>query len=415
MKQFKTILKFELNNYFHNKVFLGITIFLVLLIAVAMFFPRFTAGGSQSGEADSTQSQTDDLPVMYLLFDGAEAGQTAEAFQAAFTDYRVVAASDESEMRQKIAAGEAECGFIIDSLTQYTYLVDNLTMYDNKTDAANSVLQQLYRENALSAQGIPADEAQRILSVTPHNSVESIGKDHSQNFFYTYIMIMALYMMIIMYGQLVATNVASEKGSRAMELLITSAKPNSMMFGKISAACIAGFTQLVAVFGSAFLFYNVNKAYWDGNAIVASIFDMPLSLLLYMILFFILGFMIYACLYGAIGSTASKVEDINTLSMPLTLLFVAAFMIVLFSMNSGDVDNVLLKICSFIPLTSPMAMFTRIAMSTVPVYEIIISVAILAASVIGIGVLSAKIYRVGVLLYGTTPKISAVIKALKNS
>lgn len=222
-------------------------------------------------------------------------------------------------------------------------------------------------------------------------------------------------MMIIMYGQLVATSVATEKSSRAMELLITSAKPTAMMFGKITAACLAGFVQLIAVFGSAFLFYNMNRSYWADNAIVASIFDMPLSLLLYMVLFFILGFMIYACLYGAIGSTATKVEDINTLSMPLTLLFVAAFMVVIFSMSSGEVDNVLLKICSFIPFTSPMAMFTRIAMSTVPPYEIIISVVILAASVIGIGVLSAKIYRVGVLLYGTTPKISSIIKALKNS
>ena len=75
---------------------------------------------------------------------------------------------------------------------------------------------------------------------------------------------------------------------------------------------------------------------------------------------------------------------------------------------------ILLKVCSFIPLTSPMAMFTRIAMSTVPAYEIIISVAILAASVVGTGILSAKIYRVGVLLYGTTPKISSIIKALKK-
>ena len=288
-------------------------------------------------------------------------------------------------------------------------------MYDTNTATADSVLQQLYRIHSLSAQGISHDDAQNILSVSPQSTVESLGKDHSRNFFYTYIMIFALYMMIIMYGQLVATSVATEKSSRAMELLITSAKPTAMMFGKITAACLAGFVQLIAVFGSAFLFYNMNRSYWADNAIVASIFDMPLSLLLYMVLFFILGFMIYACLYGAIGSTATKVEDINTVSMPMTLLFVAAFMVVIFSMSSGEVDNVLLKICSFIPFTSPMAMFTRIAMSTVPPYEIIISVVILAASVIGIGVLSAKIYRVGVLLYGTTPKISSIIKALKNS
>ncbi len=81
-------------------------------------------------------------------------------------------------------------------------------------------------------------------------------------------------------------------------------------------------------------------------------------------------------------------------------------------MSSGNVDNAIMKICSYVPFTSPMAMFTRIAMSTVPVYEIAVSIVILIASVFGIGILSAKIYRVGVLLYGTTPKIGAIIKAV---
>ena len=134
-----------------------------------------------------------------------------------------------------------------------------------------------------------------------------------------------------------------------------------------------------------------------------------------MLIFFVLGFFIYAFLYGAIGSTASKLEDINTSVMPLTLLFVAAFVVVITAMFGGSVDSTLMKICSFVPFTSPIAMFTRIAMSTVPVYEIWISIGILLASVIGIGVLSAKIYRVGVLLYGTPPKIGAILKAVKNS
>ena len=93
-------------------------------------------------------------------------------------------------------------------------------------------------------------------------------------------------------------------------------------------------------------------------------------------------------------------------------LFIIAFMVVMFSMTSGEIDNILMKVCSFIPFTSPMAMFTRIAMSTVPWYEITFSIGILVGSVIGVGILSAKIYRVGVLLYGTTPKLSAIMKAV---
>ena len=71
-----------------------------------------------------------------------------------------------------------------------------------------------------------------------------------------------------------------------------------------------------------------------------------------------------------------------------------------------------MKAASFIPFTSPMAMFTRICMSTVPLYEILISIAILIGSTIGVGYVAAKIYRVGVLLYGTTPKIGSIIKAV---
>lgn len=219
-------------------------------------------------------------------------------------------------------------------------------------------------------------------------------------------------MVILLYGQMVATNVATEKSSRAMEVLITSAKPNSMMFGKVLASCIAGLVQLVAVFGSALVFYNLNKSYWGDNMIVDSIFNIPPELFVYMLVFFILGFLIYAFMFGAVGSTASKLEDINTSVMPITMLFIIAFFVVMFSMASGSIDNTLMTVCSYIPFTSPMAMFTRICMSTVPLYEILISVAILIGSTLGIGFLAAKIYRVGVLMYGTTPKLGAILKAV---
>ena len=189
----------------------------------------------------------------------------------------------------------------------------------------------------------------------------------------------------------------------------------SMMFGKVIASCLAGFLQILAVFGSAILFYNINQAQWEGNVIVASVFDMPLNLLVYMLIFFVLGFLIYAFMFGAIGSMASKLEDINTSVMPVTLLFVAGFIVVMMSMSSGDVDSLLMRICSYVPFTSPMAMFTRIAMSTVPLYEVVISIVVLIGGAVGIGVVSAKIYRVGVLLYGTTPKIGSIIKAMRNA
>jgi len=149
--------------------------------------------------------------------------------------------------------------------------------------------------------------------------------------------------------------------------------------------------------------------------IIDSIFNIPASLLVYMLVFFILGFLIYAFMFGAVGSTATKLEDINTSVMPITMLFIVAFIVVMMSMTSGEVDNPAMIVCSFIPFTSPMAMFTRIAMSTVPWYEIAISIAILVGSTIGVGVISAKIYRMGVLMYGTPPTIGNLIKAALKS
>ncbi len=415
MKQFSKILKFELKNYFTNKVFVGVTLFLVLAITVAMFFPRISQTFS-GGETDEVIDPAS-LPAMLVVSDSEEnKGLLEESFAAAFPEYRVILSEDSAEtIKEKIASGEAECAFVMESLTAYTYYVNNISMYDSNTSVADTVLQNVYRMSSMIGSGMTPEEAQNVISVQIEHETENLGKDQAQNFFYTYIMIFALYMVIILYGQMVATNVATEKSSRAMEVLITSAKPVSMMFGKVIASCIAGLTQLVAVFGSALLCYNLNKSYLGDNAIFSSIFDMPVDLFVYMLVFFVLGFFIYAFMYGAIGSTASKLEDINTSVMPITMVFVIAFLVVMFSMSSGNVDTLLMKVCSFVPFTSPMAMFTRLAMSTVPVYEVAISIVILIGSVIGIGVISAKIYRMGVLLYGTPPKLGAILKAIRKS
>lgn len=410
MKQFGIILKFELKNYFKNKIFVGVTVFLVALIAVIMFFPKISGlFAVDDEESDTIEKQT----MLLLLPDEASGEWIADAFAASFTDYSVdISNEDINAVKEKIASGDVECAFVMDNLTSYTYYVNNLSMYDENTYVADEVLQNIYRIQVMTENGISGEDAQQILSTQITHTTENLGKDQMENYFYTYIMIFALYMVIMLYGQMVATNVATEKSSRAMEVLITSAKPTAMMFGKVIASCLAGLIQLICIFGSAFLFFQVNKADWGENQIINSIFNMPISLLLYMLLFFILGFFIYAFLYGAVGSTASKLEDINTSVMPITMLFVIAFCVVMFSMSSSNVDNTIMVVCSYIPFTSPMAMFTRIAMSTVPIYEIAISIVILIGSVIGIGVLSAKIYRVGVLLYGTTPKISSILKSL---
>lgn len=413
MKQFSNILNFELKYYLKNKIFVGITIFLVLLIAVVMFFPRI----SENFASDNAQDVADSKAIMLVKADEeSQADLVKQIFSQAFVDYDVqITDAENDEIKEAITQEKAECAFVMTGPTAYTYYVNNLSMYDMNTEIADEVLQQIYQMDKMIGSGMNLSQATDVMNIHITSEVESLGKNQTENFFYTYIMIFALYMVILLYGQMVATNVATEKSSRAMEVLITSANPTAMMFGKVIASCLAGFIQLVAVFGSAFLCYNLNKSYWSDNMMVESIFNIPLELLVYLLVFFILGFFIYAFMFGAVGSTASKLEDINTSVMPITMLFIVAFIVVMTSMGSGDVDNTVMLVCSYVPFTSPMAMFTRIAMSSVAWYEIVISIAILIGSTVGIGVLSAKIYRVGVLMYGTTPKISSILKAIRKS
>ena len=412
MKQFGKILKFELTYYLKNKIFIGTTLLLVLVIAAVMCWPMYSGLFQKDETTDPA-----DLPVMLVASQpGEDAALIENAFRQAFPGYVVrVSDAEDEELKEAVISGEAGCAFVLESDDAFTYYVNNLSMYDTNAATAQSAMQRLYQTRALLASGMSPQDASAVMDVSIRATVTSLGKNQADNFFYTYVMIFALYMVIMLYGQMVATNVATEKSSRAMEVLITSARPTSMMFGKVLASCLAGFIQIAAVFGSALVLYHINRDYWVGNPLVQSLFNIPPELFAYMLIFFVLGFLIYAFLYGALGSTATKLEDINTSTMPLILLFVAAFMVSMMGMSSGNVDSTLMKVCSFVPFTSPMAMFTRIAMSTVPMHEILLSIAILVVSSAGIGVLAAKIYRVGVLLYGATPKLGAILKAIRKA
>lgn len=421
MRQFGVIFSHELRTYLKNKVFVGITLVLVLIMAVVMFFPRIREafdsqpepGISQGGEAE-VPGEDGDLPVMYL--GGVGGNEAVEIFTAGFPDYRIEPVEGSPEdLSQLVQEGLGECGFYLPSETEYIYYAQDVSLYDTNAQTAEALLKQVYQMKRMVEGGMTPETALEALQVQVSGEVVSLGSDQTQTFWYTYVMIFALYMAILLYGQMVATNVATEKSSRAMEVLITSAKPTSMMFGKVLASCMAGLLQLVVIFGAALVFYNLNSSYWGDSPMVAMLFDIPVSLLLYMVVFFVLGFLIYAFLFGAVGSTANKLEDINTSVMPISLLFVFAFIVVMSSMGSGNVDTTLMQVLSYVPFTSPMAMFTRIAMSTVPWYQVVLSVVILAASVVGVGILSAKIYRVGVLMYGKPPKITDLLKSLKNA
>jgi len=129
------------------------------------------------------------------------------------------------------------------------------------------------------------------------------------------------------------------------------------------------------------------------------------------LVFYILGYFLYATLFAAIGSLVSRTEELGQAVMPITMLSLASFYIGIFSLSTPN--SLLMKVSSFIPFVSPVSMIVRVGIGEPPVWEIALSLVVLAIAIFLFGWLSAKIYRTGVLLYGKRPTFKELRKAMK--
>ena len=417
MKQFLAVFEYELGTYLKKKPFQIVTILLMVLIAVGLTIPRFL---SSSEEEPSTGLEGQNIAVMASDDMGMSSEQLAEMLNQSLGEgadvFQPYSGSEEALM-QDVESETYTDGLVFDSLLQYTRITGTVSLYDQFSSVLQQVLLQTYRAQAMTEGGMDQQQVQQVLSAQVQETVEQTeaGKNQANSYLFTYVLIMLLYMAIIFYGQMVASSVATEKSSRAMELLITSARPSSLMFGKVFGAGCAGLLQFVLILGTAYGAYQVNEPYYTGAmSVMKTLFNLPVETLLYALLFFVLGFFIYAFMFAALASLVSRLEDLSNVITPATMLFVVVFIVVIVALNTGEVDTPLMIACSYIPLTSPMAMFVRITMGNVAGWEIMISVVLMAAGAVALGYLGAAIYRVGVLMYGKPPKLSGLVAMLKN-
>ena len=231
------------------------------------------------------------------------------------------------------------------------------------------------------------------------------------NYVIVYALLMMFFMSIMMTGNMIAAEVTSEKSSRIMEILITSASPLAQMFGKVIGIFLIGLLQIAII--AAAVAANLNLPH---NASILSDLDLDLgqlnmNLLIYGLVLYILGYFLYALIYAAIGSIVSRTEDLGQAVMPITMLGLVTFYIPLFSISNAN--TMLVKVASYIPFTSPLSMLLRIGVGHVAFWEIVISLVILLVSIFVFGWLAAKIYRTGVLMYGKRPSIREIRKAMK--
>ena len=414
MKQFFIIFKHELSQYFKNKMFVITTLILILAVSGFLFAPRIGEIINKSKSAETSEEKKSEVLVKS---DNTNLEKLLPAIAASFPQQNVKITNDSvDEIKKQIKEQSVEFAFVLSSdLKSYTYLANVSALQDPNLNTMDNLLKTLYSHVYLKKHGLNDNQIAEVQNPNITHTIESISEDGTKNFWYAYVMVFVLYMVIMMFGQKVAMSVVTEKTSRAMEVLITSASPVALMFGKILASSVAGIFQITAIFGSAFISYNINKSYFETNAVINTLFNFPASLVGYLLIFFLLGFLIYSFLFGAMASTVSKIEDLSSVVMLIQIIFVAGFVVSTNAMTSGDVNSELMKGLSLFPLTSPMAMFTRIAMSEVPGLEILLSVAFLILATILIGYIAAKIYRVGVLMYGTKPTLAKIIKAIREN
>ncbi|HEV2738298.1 MAG TPA: ABC transporter permease [Candidatus Elarobacter sp.] len=233
-----------------------------------------------------------------------------------------------------------------------------------------------------------------------------------------YLFIMMLYLSILLNAQSIMTSVAEEKTSRIAELLVSTLDPARLLAAKILAAASTGFIQLAvwvvagAVSGriAAAMFPQRDGA--TSSTTMLGAFDVSTGEILAFIAFFIVGFAQYGVLYAAAASLINRTEDLGSVAGPLVVPVVLGIILAQVALQFPNSPNMV--ICSLIPLISPFVMFTRVAVSDVPAWQLALSLAINVGSAVLLAWLSGKIYRVGMLLYGRAPSLKQVVATLRT-
>lgn len=416
-KRLFTVIAFEFNNLVKKRVYIILTVVMSVLVFALFFIPGLRSNDDVAVEEPSESVESlpsDDQTIVYLRGDIENEALLIETLSRDLPEYAFVSGAQESEasLLEAISADNDVFGLLtLMPEGEATFSVYQMNMFGSLTARFTDALNRYRALNALTSAGVPTEEAKDALlpvQLSINEIVQEVGKSQTQNYAFTYAVLMLLYMSVIIYGQIVAGSVAAEKGNRTMELLITSTKPLNLLVGKVIGSGLSGLLQLFAILGSALLGYVINSDRMGSLGIG----QITAPMVLQSLLFFLLAYFTFAFLFSALGSLVSRTEEVNQTVMAVTLPFVVVFMVAMSALFSPASSFV--KTMSFVPFFSPFVMFVRTQMTIVPAWQIAVSVLISLVTLVGSALLSAKIYRLGTLLYGNTVKLSQLPKLLKN-
>ncbi|MFO7525134.1 MAG: ABC transporter permease [Ignavibacteriaceae bacterium] len=226
--------------------------------------------------------------------------------------------------------------------------------------------------------------------------IEEDGKEGSSNFetvfFSSFIFILLLMMMVIYSGQMLVRSLLEEKSNRIIEIIVSSCNSNQLLAGKVIGLSALGLTQIL-------IWMMIGVALAGSAVIPLDAFKNILPMLVY----FVLGFVFFTTLFVGIGSIVSTEQEAQQITSYLSIILVIPVVIVFPAMQNPD--SMLIKVLSYIPLTTPSVMILRLNIAPIELWEITATIGILILSTYLTIKLSSKIFRIGILAYGKMPNL----------
>lgn len=252
-----------------------------------------------------------------------------------------------------------------------------------------------------------------VKSSDPDGETDDVGFFESENLLnivIIYAVIMLMFFIIMGYASQIATEVAHEKSSRVIEMIVSSISPTRHVLAKVSAIILVSFTQILIVIGSGLIAFKTSSLQKTLSDFELVSNEQTVPIIVYSVVFLVLGLLLYLIFAALLGSFISRMEDLQQGLMPLTFISIGGFYIGLFNiMNS---DGTLLKISSYFPFFTPFTMPVRLLNLDTPMSVIYISIVILAISVVLILFLTTTVYKRNILMNDSS--ILKSIKKMKN-
>lgn len=290
----------------------------------------------------------------------------------------------------------------------------------NDQSTLSSLLQYAGQHFAVQQLSLSPEQAAQIMgaqtAITTKNlNEESAGgkseEEKQSGLVVSYAVGILIYFFISTFLSMITTEIASEKGSRAMEMLLVSVKPATHFKAKIAGVLLLALTQM-GIIAVVFLIYSKfvkDGMVWDAAASIIK--ELSVGYVIYAIVFLLLTVILYLIIGALFGSLVSKVEEAGQVLMPAMIITMIGFYVMLTGM--GNPDTLIIKIFSYIPLTSGMIMPMRIGATDIGSIVPLLSLGILIVTIIVVYLFSLSFYKRSVLTYssgGVIQKIKTVLK-----